>query len=86
MKLLIRLLVSLAVLFGSVRVIPRQTGPVTVEMVSPINGSTVGGTIAVSCRASSTVAPITKVEFYRDGVLFATVYPPLPPTNVHIFQ
>lgn len=84
MKLTIRLLIFMLVMFGSVRVIPRQTGPVTVEMVSPTNGSTVSGTITVSCRASSVIAPITKVEFYRDGVLFATVYPPLPPTNVHI--
>lgn len=49
------------------------TSPVTVEWVSPTNGSVVSGTIPLTVRASSTAAPIQRVEFYRDGVLIATV-------------
>lgn len=49
------------------------TSPVTVEWVSPTNGSTVSGTIMLGVRASSLAAPIQRVEFYRDGALIATV-------------
>lgn len=49
------------------------TSPVTVEWVTPTNGSVVSGTIQLTVRASSSAAPIQRVEFYRDGVLIATV-------------
>lgn len=49
------------------------TSPVSVEWVSPTNGSVVSGTIMLGVRASSSAAPIQRVEFYRDGVLIATV-------------
>ncbi|WP_224981916.1 Ig-like domain-containing protein [Geomonas agri] len=43
----------------------------TVAMASPLDGSTVSGTITVSASASDNVG-VSKVEFYRNGVLFAT--------------
>lgn len=49
------------------------TSPVSVEWVTPTNGSTVSGTIQLTVRSSSSAAPIQRVEFYRDGVLIATV-------------
>ncbi len=60
--------------------------PVTVEMLTPVNGSTVSGTITLSCTATSTVAPITRVEFYVDGQLVGTVtnttQKPTPPSGL----
>lgn len=47
--------------------------PVTVEWVTPTNGSTVSGTIMLGVRASSLAAPIQRVEFYRDGILIGVV-------------
>ncbi len=60
--------------------------PVTVEMLSPTQGSTVSGVITLSSTATSTVAPITRVEFYVDGVLVGTktntTQKPAPPTGL----
>lgn len=59
---------------------------VTVNMVSPISGSTVSGVIQLSALASSTAGPISRVEFYCDSKLIAIVNSnnvpiPLPPTS-----
>lgn len=60
--------------------------PVTVQMLSPTQGSTISNTIQLSCVATSTVAPITKVEFYMDGRLIGTVSnlnpKPFPPSGL----
>lgn len=50
---------------------PADTTVPTVSMTSPVNGSTVSGTITVSANASDNVG-VEKVEFYRDGILFNT--------------
>lgn len=60
--------------FGLSAAAAQGPGPVSVTLNSPINGSTVSGTIMLNASASSLAGPIVKVEFYRDGVLFATVY------------
>lgn len=60
-----------------------NTNAVTVTWVTPTNGQTVSGTIPLVVNAGSSVAPITRVEFYRDGVLIGTVSNrPSPPTLV----
>ena len=51
-------------------VIPDTTPP-TVSITSPQNNSTVAGTVSVNVSASDNVG-ISKVELYKDGVLFAT--------------
>jgi len=62
--------------------------PITVTMVSPVNGSTVSNTIDLTSLVSTTGPyPITKVEFYRDGLLVATVTNKsivAPPTNLKV--
>lgn len=59
--------------------------PVTVMFLSPTNGGVVSGTVTLSVTAASTVAPIQRVKFYRDGVLIGTVYgAPPAPTNLHV--
>ncbi|GFO63689.1 Ig-like domain-containing protein [Geomonas paludis] len=50
--------------------VPDTTAPV-VSVSSPANGSSVSGTVAVTAAASDNVA-VTKVEFYRNGVLVGT--------------
>ena len=50
--------------------------PVSVELTAPANGSTVSGVIQLTATASSTIGPIVRVEFFRDGVLIGTVYNP----------
>lgn len=50
---------------------PMDTTPPTVSLTSPANGLTVSGTISVAANATDNVG-VTKVEFYRDGGLFAT--------------
>lgn len=86
MKLALRLLVGLAVLFGSVRVVPRQVNPVSVSLLWPVNGSTSGVPVQLAAIASSSAAPVVKVEFYRDGILVATVFTPTspPPADLRI--
>jgi hypothetical protein len=60
--------------------------PVTTQLLFPIQGSTISNTITLSCTATSTVAPITKVEFYMDGQLIGTVsnanLKPFPPSGL----
>jgi len=62
--------------------------PVSVELLTPVNGSTVSGVIELTATASSTAGPITKVEFYRDGILIGTAYNylPAPPGGVKVFK
>lgn len=50
-------------------------GDISVTMISPANGSTVSGNIILAAQTSPNVS---KVEFYIDGVLFKTIYHPLP--------
>lgn len=64
------LLLSLLCIIG---IKAQPNSPVQVEWISPTNGSVVSGTIQLSVLASSLVAPIHHVEFYRDGILIATV-------------
>lgn len=45
----------------------QQTGPVSVQLISPANGSVISNTIELSAEASSIAGPITMVEFYCDG-------------------
>ena len=71
---------------------PVTNGPVTVELLTPVAGSTVSNTITLTARASSTAAPITKVEFWDvfNGVhtLIATVTNfesvPAPPKGLRV--
>ncbi len=49
-----------------------DTSPPTVTLTAPTSGSTVSGTVSVSASATDNVG-VTKVEFYRNGNLFATV-------------
>lgn len=65
------LLLSSCLLVVGIKAQP--TSPVTVEWVSPTNGSVVSGTIMLGVRASSSAAPIARVEFYRDGILIGVV-------------
>ncbi|MBJ6749835.1 Ig-like domain-containing protein, partial [Geomonas anaerohicana] len=44
----------------------------TVSLASPVSGTTVSGTVAVTANASDNVG-VSKVEFYRNNVLQATV-------------
>ena len=45
-----------------------DTTPPTVSLTAPAHGATVSGTITLSANASDNVG-VTRVEFYRDGVL-----------------
>ncbi|HEV2721463.1 MAG TPA: protease pro-enzyme activation domain-containing protein, partial [Thermoanaerobaculia bacterium] len=49
-----------------------DTTPPTTSITAPANGATVSGTTTVSANASDNVG-VTKVEFYLDGALQATV-------------
>ncbi|MBJ6801436.1 Ig-like domain-containing protein [Geomonas propionica] len=51
-------------------VTPDATAP-TVAVTSPASGSTVSGTVTVTASASDNIG-VSKVEFYRNGVLVAT--------------
>lgn len=61
-------------------------GQVTVDLFQPSNGSVVSNTISLKANASSTAGNIVKVEFYRDGVLFATVYHPGSPSQLRVIK
>lgn len=50
---------------------PPDTTPPTVSVTAPVNGSTVSGTINETASASDNIG-VTRVEFRRDGNLFAT--------------
>lgn len=52
-----------------------EVSPVSVQFVSPANGSVVSNTISLSALASTTApnADIYKVEFYVDGKLIGAV-------------
>lgn len=61
--------------------------PVTVDLLSPTNGAVISNTVTLSAAPFSTAAPITKVEYYLDGVLIATVTNPIPPpTNLTVTE
>jgi len=62
--------------------------PVSVTMLTPVNGSTVSGVIELTATASSTAGPITHVDFYRDGVFIGRAYNylPAPPSGVKVFK
>lgn len=74
MKLCVILLSAALVCLIAAKLFGQATSPVSVEIVAPTTGQVVSNTITFTAIASSTVAPITKVEFYRDGILMGTVY------------
>jgi len=45
----------------------------------PTNGAVVSNTITLSASFASMVAPIVRVEWYRDGILFYTWTNTFPP-------
>lgn len=49
------------------------TSPVSVTLLSPASGSIVSNTIALSAAATSSAAPIARVEFYVDDKLVGVV-------------
>lgn len=53
---------------------------ITVEIIEPVSGSVVSNSIFVTAVCSLNVV---KVEFYRDGILFATRYKATAPENLH---
>ena len=53
----------------------------SITLVSPVNGSTVSGTILLKAECSPDTV---KVEFYRDGILIATVDRTKPPSNLRL--
>ena len=58
------------------------SNPLSITLNSPTDGSTVSGTITLSATPVNTMGPISRVEYYIDGKLFATVTNPAPrPTN-----
>jgi hypothetical protein len=63
-----------------------QGNPVTITLDSPLAGSVVSNTITLRATAGSSVAPISRVEFYCDGKLIGIVNSnnvpiPIPPTG-----
>ena len=66
---------------------PVTQNGVTVELISPVAGATVGGNITLYANASSLAGPITRVEFYVDGVLVGTSTNRTPaPDNLRVVQ
>ncbi len=63
----------------------QSSGPVSVTLLSPTNGATVSGIIPITVSASSTAAPLKRIEYWRDVTnLIATIYLAQPPQNVSI--
>lgn len=61
------------------------TGAVSVAVTSPPAGAIVSNTVAVTALASSTAAPIQRIELYVDGTLLgATNFPPPAPTGLRV--
>jgi len=56
---------------GTIPSPPPDTTPPSVSINSPLNNSTVAGTISVNVSASDNVG-VSRVELYKDGVLFGT--------------
>jgi hypothetical protein len=46
--------------------------PPTVSLTAPANGTTVKGTVTVTASASDNAGALSRVEFYKDGVLFGS--------------
>ena len=81
---LIRWSISFAVVSASL-LVGQVNSPVTVNMTNPTSGQVVSNSITLLAEASSTMGPISKVEFYVDGVLVGTDYRSLQsPTNPRI--
>jgi hypothetical protein len=63
------------------------SNPVSVSLVSPIDGSTVSNTVTLTANASSTMGPIVRVEFYVDGALVAVGTNPIaPPSGLRLLS
>ena len=84
---------SLAFLIGSIacliaaRLFGQSSGPVTVELVAPASGAVVSNTFTLTATASSTVAPIQRIEFFVDGILIGTkTVLPRTPTGLQLIQ
>lgn len=63
---------------------PQVENPTTVTLLSPVAGSTVSNTITLSATASSSAAPISRVEFYMDDKLVGTIYNAQTPKNLKV--
>lgn len=57
--------------------------PVAVTLDAPADGATVSGTVQLSATASSTMGPITRIEFYLDGKLVGVAGQP-PVVNLGV--
>lgn len=69
---------------GCLAVRGQSTNPVTVTMLNPTNGQVVSGILPISVVASSSAAPIKRINFSRDGSLIASVYYSQPPQHVRL--
>lgn len=56
---------------GHYPVVASDTTPPVVSVTAPANGATVSGTVPVTVTATDNIG-VTRVEFVRDGTLFAT--------------
>lgn len=70
---------AVASLFGWCVIRGQSVNPVTCELIQPTNGQVVSGMLELQVKASSSAAPIQRVEIYRDVVLVKIIYPPMPP-------
>lgn len=63
----------------------QPTNPVTLTWTTPTNGQVVSGTIPLTVNASSSVGPIVRIEYSRDGQLIGVLTPnPQAPTAFKI--
>lgn len=69
----------LTLLTGGAVQAPLVARPVSVEIVSPANGSTFsyGSTVPIVARANTTEGAIKRVEFYANGVRIGKVETPV---------
>lgn len=82
---------SLALIRSYRSLLVGESTAVTVSLTSPTSGSVVSNTIVLSATATSTAAPISRVEFYCDGKLIGiansnNVPIPIPPTTLRMTQ
>lgn len=83
MKLLLPLILLLALTVGVLAPFATTTSnPVSVELLSPVAGSTVSNIITLSANATSLAGPIHHVNFYVNGILVGSVTNKLPPPGM----
>ena len=71
-------LLGLSIAAGALALSPAQN-PVTCMITYPTDSEVVSNTITLNVSASSSIAPISRVEYYLDGALIATVTNPVNP-------